>query len=724
MRRLITTRDGSLWAASSLGPLRFRNGTWTLYTIPAVIASLKAPSALPIETRPLPDAVLAEAPAGRPPEQQIAMVDVVQGADGAIWLCNRDGEMLVWRETSPEDDTVSESWVRHGRADGVDPQGARWLLALREGPVWLVGGSSGRAWAFEGGSWRAIDLAAAGVPLDCAHPLQTRDGTIWLSSRYAVSALREGAWTTYRSSDTPIPSATNMLLQTSDGALWIAGPSTEILRIDYQTRRWQRLQDLNFHWESPAGVQWFIHRSGRVVRKEGDDWVSFGVEDGLLDTPVALHGTAAGEVWVAGSHEHTAATARFVGTQWIRQIHGTFSWGIEPRGVLESSDGSMWFAASVDSSGPKEHRAGILQYNSGTWVHHHQPGRGSTPDDDHDPATLLPATQRPEPIGKFLVLGESRDGRIWAGRNILIARDDRPAWSIVAPPEGLRFGIIEAMLSSREGDLWIGSRQFGALRYDGHAWHAIHHREGLMTNTVRALAQTSDGSIWAATDRDIARIDGTTWTPRVLPTRLTIPTDGGNLKPGHDGTIWINHADPGWMRRGWRKAAPVDTATCTYWTAGYTFAGRPPDTTILTRLSEVSQPGNLSVLWTGTDPWQPEGESSLQYSHRLDHGEWSPFSTETVQAFFTLPPGAHRLQVRARDRDYNVDPTPAVLEFTVLPPVWRTPWFVLLMAGLVGSVLAQSVRVIRERGRLRSANRELAAQIDERARARRGASGE
>ena len=56
------------------------------------------------------------------------------------------------------------------------------------------------------------------------------------------------------------------------------------------------------------------------------------------------------------------------------------------------------------------------------------------------------------------------------------------------------------MFTSREGDLWVGSRQFGVFRYDGQAWQRYHVKDGLVANTIRSITQTADGTIWAATD--------------------------------------------------------------------------------------------------------------------------------------------------------------------------------------------------------------------------------
>jgi hypothetical protein len=54
-----------------------------------------------------------------------------------------------------------------------------------------------------------------------------------------------------------------------------------------------------------------------------------------------------------------------------------------------------------------------------------------------------------------------------------------------------------------------------------------------------------------------------------------------------------------------------------------------------------------------------------EFSWQLDAGPWSAFSPQTSIVLRDVPPGAHRLQVIARDRAGNVDPTPAVYTFTV-----------------------------------------------------------
>lgn len=721
VRKLITARDGSLWAATSSGVLRRQASGWTLYTDAEVASQLRTNANLSsVSVALLPESVINKRRTNTLATTRHDLTEICADRAGRIWLGTAGGEILCFNPTSTESSSnapatgAAERWRLYNESDGMVGGGGPSILALQDGTIWVVYATgSGRANLFDGGAWRTIDLAAVGAPGDCSNPIQTRDGAVWLSGRYVVGVLRDGKWRTYTKPEAPIPSARNFLLQTADGALWIGGPSTEIQRVDYQTPRWLTLQDLNFQWESPAGAQWFLHRDGRVVVQETNRWTSFGVEDGLMDAPVALVGARNGDVWVAGSHEHTAATARFDGRNWTRFIHEELSWGFDARAVLAASDGSVWFGAAVDTSSPGRHRAGILQFRDGVWTHHHQPGRGFQNENDEDLASLLPATQRPEPIGKFLCLGESRDGRIWAGRNLLVFQDGKK-WDRFIPPPNLQVGIIEMIFTTREREVWLGTRQYGALRYDGRNWQQFQGKHSLVANSVRGLAQTADGSIWAATDRGFSRFDGLSWTTDILPAQLDIPHEGGSLRATPSDGIWINRFLPDWNRRAWPKAPRVDPTNCEFWTVCHQFHGRPPETSINAGAEKVSPPGNLSVFWSGASPWRQAKDLALQFSYRLDDQPWSAFTTEQGHAFFTLPRGPHRLEVRARDRDFNVDPTPATLSFVVLPPVWRQGWFILVMVLLGGAVATQSIRVFLERGRLHRVNRVLGAEIEDR----------
>jgi signal transduction histidine kinase/ligand-binding sensor domain-containing protein len=718
LRKLAAARDGSIWAATSCGLLHGQQSRWTFYTSADQAARWRTNgSVATLSLEVIPAVVLAKSHGAEASASLLNFMEVCEDGQGKIWAGNENGEVFRYdpslAKTSPQ---ATAGWRLYNEEDGMICGKKPCILPLRSGSVWVAYASACEYLnEFDGTTWQAFDLADFGLPSDCVHLVQTRDGVIWLSSNAELAACREGVWQTYRNPGQPIPNARNFVFESTDGALWIGGPNTEIERMDYETSRWFTLLNLNFQWESPAGAQWFLHRDGRVIRHDANGWTSYGPEDGLMDAPVLLLGAKNGEVWAAGSHEHTAATARFDGRSWTRFVHADFSWGVDYRAALAASDGSVWFGAAVDSSGPANHSAGILQFRNGQWIHHHQPGRAAPEDAGTNPATRLPATQRPEPVGKFFNLGESRDGKIWAG-HMLLAFNDGQKWEEVPQWSGARIAPIETMFTSRDRDLWVGTMQLGVLCYDGHGWQRFQGKDGLVANTARSITQTADGSLWVATERGVSCFDGSTWTANLLPRALDIPEEGGSLKAGPAGQIWINRYTLSWNTRAWpRNSTPyAANSDREFWTVCHPLGGPTPHTSITTTEQVVSPPGNLTIFWSGLAAWRDPEDTKLQFSFRLDDQPWSPYTDDGGHSFFTLPSGAHHFAVRARDRDFNVDPVPATLDFRVLPPVWRQLWFLLLMAAMAGLIVAQSFRVVRERNLLRKARSELEDRVCQR----------
>ncbi|MDP6776508.1 MAG: triple tyrosine motif-containing protein, partial [Candidatus Latescibacteria bacterium] len=124
-------------------------------------------------------------------------------------------------------------------------------------------------------------------------------------------------------------------------------------------------------------------------------------------------------------------------------------------------------------------------------------------------------------------------------------------------------------------------------------------------------------------------------------------------------------------------------------------------------LNEVSQPGNTTLAWKGADPLRDTPDEGIQYAWRLDGSEWSPYSHGKSRIFELLPSGKHTFEVKARDRDFNEDPTPASVTFTVVPPVWQEPWFIGLMVVLLGAIGFQTGRVLRRDRLLQVGNKAL-----------------
>lgn len=88
-----------------------------------------------------------------------------------------------------------------------------------------------------------------------------------------------------------------------------------------------------------------------------------------------------------------------------------------------------------------------------------------------------------------------------------------------------------------------------------------------------------------------------------------------------------------------------------------------PDTSIVSDPIGFTSERSPSFSWTASDAVTDTSE--LEYSYKLDGGEWSAYSSATSVALSDLAEGGHAFYVKSRDAVGNEDPTPAERSFTV-----------------------------------------------------------
>ena len=104
-----------------------------------------------------------------------------------------------------------------------------------------------------------------------------------------------------------------------------------------------------------------------------------------------------------------------------------------------------------------------------------------------------------------------------------------------------------------------------------------------------------------------------------------------------------------------------------------------PNTEIVEIPQNLSKGSELIIKFTGEDLQTPTEQ--LQYSWRLDDGEWSDFSPQTqVSLSQKLSSGFHKFEVKAKDGDGNEDPTPAVSGVWFIKiPFYKSPTGILII---------------------------------------------
>jgi hypothetical protein len=205
-------------------------------------------------------------------------------------------------------------------------------------------------------------------------------------------------------------------------------------------------------------------------------------------------------------------------------------------------------------------------------------------------------------------LVEMTEDRIWCGFQDKISEFDGKAWHSVQSG----FDRINAVLKARDGSVWVAAAN-GLHRLSQRSWAANTPDEGLPSPDVEAIYQDAEGRLWAGTVRGLS--------------------------------LYHPEADPDPPR---------------------TYVHELPD-------SRTSLPENaiVTISFSADDRWKYTPKDRLLFSYRLDQKDWSPCQQEKDAVFSDLLPGKHYFQVRAMDRNWNLDPKPAVFEFVIALPWYK-----------------------------------------------------
>lgn len=596
-----------------------------------------------------------------------AVSDILLDAAGGVWFgLSWRGQVLHWNRSS-------DTWRAFGVEDGLAAGGRNTQLAqTADGSVWKVSGDDYPLHQWDGQRWLAHELATPGN--NGAYNINTSvlvtgDGTLWVGCHGGhLARWWDGEWKFTRPWEVPVPQVrlTNLLLA-ADGAIWFAGLGQEAVRLEYDTGRWTSYEDLHLYAETSDGEQWFSNQYQNLIHFDGEKWRKYEQADGIMDRAETILVTRDDEVWVGGSHNGHAAIARIDtaapgGTSWTLEEFPWLGGRINATCVFEAADGDIWFGSS--DVGLKQ-LGGFIRFNGDGWQHY----SGAE-------TSLYP-----------YAIDQMADGTIWIGGGLHRFVDER--WEVVDGPSELK-GWIHDIVATRRLGLWVGTRAYGALRFDGQTWTRYGVEHGLADTYIESILEAEDGSLWVGTRKGISRFDGQTWVKHILPPEVRT-LHGAGLRLARDGALWI-----WWPNLSIRYRSDTE----------------PPETRINFFFDEVSQPGNNTVTWQGNDPWGVTPTAALYFSWRLDGGPWSPYTLELSEILIGLAPGEHVFEVKARDQDFNEDPTPAVARFVVSQPVWRQAWFLGLLGILGLAILTSSTYALRKRQDLRRAELALMREME------------
>jgi ligand-binding sensor domain-containing protein len=740
---LIRTPDGYLWMRTVFGLTRFDGVKFTTFNAdntPAFESSGTSQRPLLLDRRGrmwiATTVGLASYESGRferGPRYTGGMLTLAEDRAGRLWSTSTTGK-LFHSVRGADGERLEEASL-----PGLPSGGAVGVVADAKGDIWVGFDSPGVALRIT-----PTATGSFGVRTFTEHELgvgeisavgESRIGSVWIAGTRGVTRIEGEALTRI-----PLPPRTEWMSSVAegrDGVTWFGSYGSGLFRYSPQAKDWQHLQRADgLSHDRITGLLADSHDDLWVATVQGLNRVGHPAFSTLPPSPPVLSSPGCfvrddqDTLWLASeqgelfrgrapaletSLQRVAMPpgGRIVSlssgarrTLWVaRGFNGL--WRVandhaeqvrlrtsiaEVRVVFEDSRGTLWLGTEAGA---------VRVRDEGEW-------RVTVRDGPHSPN-----------VHDFV---EGRDGAIWAGGTeglIRIVGEDVRAFRGDQPSTAhLALRGVAAMRRDSNGAIWVGT-QTGLTRVletpAGPQFATLRVKNGLPENWVTDIVEDDSRQLWLVGLEGIARIpldelnaaaDGrkpTLERVAVFAERDGLPSAamaaGGNCSRAlraANGDLWFS------LARGVAFVNPrgIQSASATpqphieeIWIDG----ARAP---LSDRVSIPAGARRLELHYTGVDLRAGE---AVRFQYRLEGFDpgWMNGGTNRTISYTNLEPRAYRFFVRARSAAGLTSEAPATLSIVVLPPFYRTSWFVGTVATLavVGIWLAYRARerVIRAR---------------------------
>jgi signal transduction histidine kinase len=433
------------------------------------------------------------------------------------------------------------------------------------------------------------------------------------------------------------------------------------------------------------------------------------VRDGLAgDVTGSIYQDAEGTIWVGSS----SGLSRFKDGRFtvfttkdglpdnrivtIARTAGNTTWVLTPRGLVRVAGNR--FVARADIGGVRlESVTTILEDRSGAlWLGTGEDGVTRLRD-----GHAIRYTRR-EGLADDTVLSlfEDRAGNVWIGtlRGGVTRVDEQGHLTSWSTHDGLASDHVKAFFEDRAGALWIGGG--GLSRFKNGRVTPISSRQGLYNDTVFQILE-DEGNLWMNCNVGVSRAslkelndvaDGRAPTLTSFAYGTAdgmLSSEGVGAQPAgwkmRDGTLWfpttrgVVVVDP--RRRDMQPPRVVIESVAV--------DGRFARLDQTARLSPRQE--NLEIQYTGLSWNRPQ---AIRFKFRLQglDSHWIEAGTRRTAYYSHVPPGAYTFTVIADNGDGVWNTTGRSFSLVVLPPFYRTWWFVSLVAAALITTIAVAHR--------------------------------
>ncbi len=283
---------------------------------------------------------------------------------------------------------------------------------------------------------------------------------------------------------------------------------------------------------------------------------------------------------------------------------------------------------------------------------------------------------------------------------------------------------IRTIYEDSDGTFWIGTYDSGLSRFKNGKFTSYTTAEGLFSNGVFQILEDKRGNFWMSSNQGIYRVnkeqlndfaDGkiSAVTSTVFGKSdgmLNVECNGGRQPAGiktSDGKFWFPTQDGVAIINP--EAIPFNPLPPPVVIESAFLEGKKVELT--DKLEIQPDQDNLEINYTGLSFIKPE---QVQFKYKLEglDEDWTNAANRREAYYPYLPPGKYTFRVIAANSDNVWNNEGAAIAITVLPPFYRTFWFIglaILSFGVVGFALYK--RRVSELERRRTAQEEFSRRL-------------
>jgi signal transduction histidine kinase len=487
---------------------------------------------------------------------------------------------------------------------------------------------------------------------------------MWFVQPQGLARFREGRFTSFTKADGLPDTHIRSVMRDREGTLWVSTQGglarfTEPPIVTYTTRNGLAADNTYPIIEDRRGDIWIGGWPGLTRYRQGaftDITATLGLAPNLRPNITALMEDREGAVWIATLGQGITRLNEGGATTIIA---ATVDWNYYA--MFQSRSGDVWIAGD----------RGAHRYHDGVI----------------DPALALG--------GAASVFHEDARGVLWIGGVHGLFRYEGGVVTQLGDRDGFSGTRVRAIRSDSDGTMWIGTYDTGLFRYRDGRFTRYTTAEGLPANGAFQILEDAQQRFWICSNSGIYRVTRSELDAVAAGGRRTVTA----VRYGRDDGMANQECN------GLSRPAGIRAADGRFWfpTQGgvavvnpATLANTlPPPVALLDlkvggvssssldRIEIRSGSTSIEVQYTALTFVRPE---LAQFKFMMEglETDWNDAGTDRTARYARLPYGDFRFRVIAANREGVWNETGAGIDIVVIPPFWRTTWFMWLMIAAVG----------------------------------------